>query len=679
VIRLSNGPGKDLDSALKKEWLETNGLGGFASSTVVGLNTRRYHGLLTAATHPPVGRVVLLSKLEETLVVGEQRFDLSCNEYPGAIHPQGHLSLEEFRQDPFPTFVYRAGDVLIEKRLFMVHGENTTVVQYAIRRADHSSTFPSCTLEVRPLVAFRDYHSLTHRNDALNRQVRIMPERATIAPYVGLPALHFAHDAASIRLTGDWYYNFRYRIEEERGLDAQEDLFSPFLLQFDLTNARSASIIASTEQHSIAEVSELADREARRRESLRKAVPVEDPFLQDLAAAADQFIVERGDLQTIIAGYHWFSDWGRDTMVALPGLCLVTGRFQVAKDILKAFANAVDRGMLPNRWPDAGETPEYNTVDATLWFFEAVGALVRYTGDYDFVLEHLLEVLTGIVDWHIRGTRFGIHVNDRGLLECGEPGCQLTWMDAKVGDYVVTPRQGMPVEIQALWYNALRTMESLAVHLNDTASAKRYCEMAGRAQQAFDLFWNADAGCLYDVIDGDRRDGSIRPNQILALSLTYPILTGERARHVVERVERDLLTPRGLRSLAAGDSRYRSRYEGNPWSRDTAYHQGTVWSWLLGPFITAYLRVNQHSVPARAKANEWLGGIQDHLLEAGLGQISEIFDADAPHTPRGCIAQAWSIGEILRAAIASTADVTIPGGAVPQAEGVETLLDPCFA
>ena len=646
MIQFRDRPGTDLASALGKEWLETNGLGGFASSTIVGLNTRRYHGLLTAATHPPVGRLVLLSKLEETLIVAGERFDLSSNQYPDVVHPQGHLHLEEFRLDPFPVFVYRVAGITIKKRVFMVQGENTTVIQY------ERATPGSCELEIRPLIAFRDYHSLTHRNDALNGQVRTAPQLVTIAPYADRPALHFAHDAVSVQPTGDWYLNFFYRVEEERGLDAREDLFNPFLLTFDLRDTPSAFIVASTIEHRVFEVPELRDREIARRAAVRAAAPIADAFVQDLTAAADQFIVKRGDLKTVIAGYHWFSDWGRDTMIALPGLTLVTGRFEIAKSILRTFANAVDRGMLPNRWPDSGEAPEFNTVDATLWFFEAAGALARYTGDYDFVFMHLLEVLKSIIDWHVRGTRFGIRMNDRGLIECGEPGWQLTWMDAKIGGYVVTPRRGMPVEIQALWYNALRIMEGFAARLNDDVAKQRFSSMAERARQSFgELFWNESAGCLFDVIDGNMRDASVRPNQIFAVSLTHPLLTGERAVRVMERVERDLLTPRGLRSLAKDDPQYRPRYEGSLWSRDTAYHQGTVWSWLLGPFVTGYLKAHDYSAPAREKADKWLRGLAEHLREAGLGQISEIFDGDAPHTPRGCIAQAWSVAETLRALV----------------------------
>jgi predicted glycogen debranching enzyme len=339
-------------------------------------------------------------------------------------------------------------------------------------------------------------------------------------------------------------------------------------------------------------------------------------------------------------------------MVALPGLALVTGRTDVAKSILLEFARHVDRGMLPNRFPDAGEQPEYNTVDATLWFFEAVRSLAEHGDTLKFIRANLYDVLADIVAWHARGTRYGIRVDDDGLLASGEPGVQLTWMDAKVGDWVVTPRYGKAVEIQALWYNALRIMERLAKEFGDEGGTTRYAEIAARAKHRFNqVFWNEAAGCLYDVIDGDARDGSIRPNQIFAVSLRHTMLSREQARRVVEVIERELLTPYGLRTLAPGDPQYRGRYEGDQRSRDGAYHQGTVWAWLMGPFITAYLKVHGRTKNGREKAAQWLGGFREHLSDAGLGQISEIFDGDAPHRPRGCIAQAWSVSELLRAAV----------------------------
>ncbi|MBI3666967.1 MAG: glycogen debranching enzyme N-terminal domain-containing protein [Acidobacteria bacterium] len=601
------------EAALEREWLETNGLGGFSSSTIIGLNTRRYHGLLTAATKPPVGRFVLLSKLEETLVVEGQRFDLSANRYPGVVHPQGYQYQTGFRLDPFPVFTYKVGGIEIEKSVFMVYGENTTVVQYEIH-----GLAPNCLLEVRPLIAFRDYHSTTHANGALNREVERESGLATIAPYQGLPALHFAHDADEVDPVGVWYRNLEYDIERERGLDYQEDLFNPLVLTFNLNHRRSAAVIASTEKRDIRSVAGMRRAEVERRTAVLQASPCDDPLVRALVAAADQFIVARGDQKTIIAGYHWFSDWGRDTMIALPGLTLLTGGAEVAKSILLAFAAHVDRGMLPNRFPDAGEEPEYNTVDATLWFFEAVRALLKYTDDYGFVRTHLYEVLVGIIEWHVRGARYGIRVDEDGLLASGEPGVQLTWMDAKVGDWVVTPRHGKAVEIQALWYNAVRIMEGLARRFDDEAGRERYVCLGTLAKASFNRkFWNEAAGCLYDVVNGEARDASIRPNQIFAVSLPYTMLPLEKTRRVVEVVERELLTPYGLRSLAPGDPQYRGRYEGDPWSRDSAYHQGTVWAWLMGPFITAYAKVNRRSQAARRRAADWLAAFHGHLSGGG--------------------------------------------------------------
>jgi predicted glycogen debranching enzyme len=640
----------NLDAALRREWLETNGLGGFASSTISGLNTRRYHGLLVAATKPPVGREVLLSKLEETLLIDGQLFDLSANRYPGVVYPQGFRFLTNFRLDPFPIFTYEVEGIVIEKTVFMVYGENTTVVQYELKSTNRSQPPKSLRLEIRPLIAFRDYHSTTHANGGLNAGVEHGPGLAAVAPYHGLPTLYLAHNAMELQKTGDWYRNFEYDVERERGLDFTEDLFNHFILRFDLLSNRQASIIASTEHRDVARVSQYRQAEIERRQVAVQASPLKDEFAQALTAASEQYIVARGDKKTIIAGYHWFSDWGRDTMISLPGLTLPTGRHDVARSILSTFAQHVDQGMLPNRFPDAGETPEYNTVDATLWFFEAAHAFLAYTGDEEFVRTKLYPVFTDIISWHARGTRYGIKVDPSGLLASGEPGVQLTWMDAKVGDWVVTPRRGKPVEIQALWYNALCIMEELARRFGDDAGQKRYRNMAAMANWAFNrLFWNEKDSCLYDVVNGGPPDASIRPNQIFAVSLPYTMLSPERARSVVEKVREHLLTPFGLRTLAPSDPQYRGRYLGGPVERDGAYHQGTVWPWLIGPFITAYVKVNGASDAARRQASEWLLPLRDHLSDAALGHISEIFDGDAPQRPAGCAAQAWSVGEVLRA------------------------------
>jgi predicted glycogen debranching enzyme len=639
----------DLDASLRREWLETNGLGGFSSSTIIGLNSRRYHGLLVAATKPPVGRMVMLSKLEETFFVDGRPFDLSANRYPGVIHPEGFRYLKQFRLDPFPVFAYEIEGIEIEKTVFMVQGENTTVVQYALTQNDQPSK--KLSLEIRPLVAFRDYHSLTHENNAINPAVEEHPGVASITPYSGLPSLHLAHNAVELAKVGDWYRNFEYDAERERGLDFSEDLFNPFVLRFDL-GLRPALMIASTEKRDVAQIAQYRQIEVAQRRDAVASSPIDDGFARDLASAADHYIVSRGDQKTVIAGYHWFSDWGRDTMIALPGLTLLTGKYDVAGSILRTFAQHVDQGMLPNRFPDAGETPEYNTVDATLWLFEATRSFLAYTGDVEFVRNQLYAVFVEIISWHVRGTRYGIKVEPSGLLSSGEQGVQLTWMDAKVGDWVVTPRRGMPVEIQALWYNALCIMADLAGQFGDEAGQERYREMATAAKTSFNrLFWNDDTGCLYDVINGAQLDSSIRPNQIFAVSLTHRILSSERARRVVDKVQQQLLTPYGLRTLSPTDPQYRGRFTGGPLERDGAYHQGTVWPWLMGPFITAFVKVNGGSDSARRQASAWLAPLCEHLADGGLGHISEVFDGSAPQRPGGCVAQAWSAAEILRALV----------------------------
>jgi predicted glycogen debranching enzyme len=649
MIRFDHSICGDLDRAGTLEWLETNGLGGFSSSTITGLNTRRYHGLLTAAMKPPVGCFVLLSKLEETLLLDGRHYALSANQYPGAVYPQGHRFLREFRLDPFPVFPYGVEGVEIEKRVFLVHGENTAVIEYEVRALDATR---DCKLEVRPLIAFRDYHATTRHNTSLNRAVGREPGIASVAPYDGLPRLYFAHNADAMEESGDWYFNFEYAAEQDRGLDAHEDLFNPFVLRFRLSAGATATVIASTEVRAASEASALRQSEIERRSRILRTAPSSDALIQQLCAAADQFVVRRGELNSVIAGYHWFADWGRDTMIALPGLTLVTGRPEIARNILEAFAASAYQGMLPNRFPDAGESPEYNTVDATLWMFEAIRSYLQYTGDYDFVRERLYPKLKEIVNWHLSGTLYRTRMDEDGLLACGEPGVQLTWMDAKVGDWVVTPRIGKPVEIQALWYNALRILGDLASKFGDSAPETSLRELAGKTRESFAAqFWNTGAGCLYDVIDGQERDGAIRPNQIFAVSLHHRMLPVAQERQIVEVVEIELLTPLGLRSLSPRDPNYRPRYEGGVRERDSAYHQGTVWPWLMGAFLSAYAKVHGHGSDAKRQAGIWLKAFEEHLTAAGLGQISEIADAEPPHTPRGCIAQAWSVAEILRAAV----------------------------
>jgi predicted glycogen debranching enzyme len=639
----------NFEAATSREWLETNGIGGFACSTVSGMNTRRYHTLLTAAMRPPAGRVVLLSKLDETAVIDGQRYDLSSNQYSGAVHPQGYVNMEEFRLDPYPISTFAVGGVRIEKLLFMVHGQNTTVIQYRMREPGTHSV----QLELRPLVAFRDYHTLTHENGALDQTVRLHHEKlASVRPYSDHPALYFAHDADKVVSQGYWYKNFEYALERERGLDFLEDLFNPLTLLFDVGVRQTVTLIASTEILDVASAGTLREKEVDRRSRIVSSVAAGDDLARALTAAADHYIVARGDQKTVIAGYPWFTDWGRDTMIALPGLTGVTGRHEIARSVLCEFARHVDRGMLPNRFPDAGENPEYNTIDATLWYFEAVRSLLHYTADYPFVHAHLYSVLADIIEWHIRGTRYGIKMDADALITSSDPHVQLTWMDAKIGDWVVTPRSGKAVEIQALWYNALRTMTDIAQKIGIPADAQKYSALADLAQHSFnELFWNEEAACLYDVVLDDQKDGSMRPNQLLAVSLMHSMLSEERARAVVKAVERDLFTPYGLRSLSPSDSRYRGHYEGDSVARDSSYHQGTVWAWLLGPFFDAYLKVNGNGKKAQDQVRTWLQTFSGHLTEAGVGHVSEIFDGDPPHHPRGCFAQAWSVAEILRAVV----------------------------
>jgi predicted glycogen debranching enzyme len=632
----------DFSQSSTREWLETNGIGGFASSTVSGANTRRYHGLLTAATKPPLGRITMLSKFEETLIIDGERFELSANQFPGVVSPNGYKYLKSFSLNPFPVWLYEVNGIELEKSVFMVHGSNTTVVEFKIQNSKFK-----INLELKPLLSFVDYHHLQHETPNFNPDFEVSEQTVLVKPANEMPILYFTHNAVSVEKTGFWYRNFEYAIEKERGFDYAEDLFQPFALTFDLNE--DAVIIASTEPQKSSDALSFRMTEIARREALIMQSEVKTDFAKLLVVAADQFIVSRGDGKTIIAGYPWFSDWGRDTMIALNGLTLATNREEIARQILLEFSKHLSQGMLPNRFPDASETPEYNTVDATLWYFEAVRAYVDKTNDYDFVRDYLYEKLAETVAWHVKGTRYGIFADEDGLLHAGIEGVQLTWMDAKIGDLVITPRIGKPVEIQALWYNALCIMSKFAKHFGDNADKEQYDAMANNAKKSFNkLFWNKDEDCLYDVIGDVEKDGSVRPNQIFAVSLPNTMLSVGKARKIVEKVENELLTPVGLRSLSPNDPNYCPIYIGSPLERDSAYHQGTVWAWLIGAFVDAYRKVSPNGKKNEERISEILAGFENHFTEAGCGQISEIFDADSPNLPRGCPAQAWSVAEVLR-------------------------------
>jgi len=641
------------DAAVRREWLVTNGLGGYAAGTVSGVCTRRYHGLLVAALKPPVHRCVLLAKLDVSAQYAGRTFALACNEYAdGTIDPQGYRHLESFAVERLvPTWTFALDDARLTQRVWMAHGENTTYVTLALSRAT-----AAVELEVTPLCTGRDHHWQLRGGRAV--QARAVDGGIEIAGFENVTPYRIVCDRARFDVQPEWYWQFRHRVESARGLDDVEDLFRPGVFRLRLAPGETATFVCSTKEIA-PHAGETALAGIRRREgTLTKALPGTAPaWVHRLALAADQFLVQRGADDagaTVVAGYPWFADWGRDTMIALPGLTLATGRHEVAARILRTFAEHVSEGMLPNRFPDAGEQPEYNTVDATLWYFNALDRYLAHGGD-ETLARDLYPVLCDIIDWHRRGTRYGIRVDPAdGLLRAGEPGVQLTWMDAKIGDWVVTPRTGKPVEINALWHNALTVMQALATRLGDRARTRVFADAAEQARSSFRArFWYQHGGYLYDVIDtpDGQPDASLRPNQIFAVSLPHTLLDATEARAVVDVCARNLWTPVGLRSLGRAEPGYIAKYAGGPHERDAAYHQGTVWSWLLGPFALAH-----HAVYGdRMRALAFLEPIANHLPDLCVGQISEVFDGDAPHAAGGCFAQAWSVAEVLRAWVEITA------------------------
>jgi predicted glycogen debranching enzyme len=641
----------------EREWLEADGLGGFASGTVNGIRTRRYHGLLVVATRPPTGRMVLVNGFDAWLETARGRVALSSQRYaPGVVHPDGAARIEAFDRTPWPTWTFRLeDDTRVRHELFVCHDRAATVmtwrlVEPSVVKGRHRADL---RLLVRLFLSGRDYHATHHENGSCRTSARLADGLVLWQPYDDVPGV-LSQSNARYEHDPDWYRRFLYTAERERGLDDTEDLFAPGWLSWDLSTSEAMWVVSATTGaaedagEATAIVEQLREQERTRRASFRSP----------LHHAADAYLVRRGAGKTIVAGYPWFTDWGRDTFIALRGLCLATERFDEARDILLAWSRFVSEGMLPNRFLDDGEQPEFNAVDASLWFIVAVqdfcdtarGSRARLS-TMDRAI--LLQAVDRILDGYARGTRYGIRMDADGLLPCGVPGVQLTWMDAKVGDWVVTPRIGKPVEVQALWLNALRfARRELASH---TAHEGRWTAIYERGRRSFaDRFWYEAGGYLYDVVDVDhqagRVDATLRPNQIFAVgALPDMLIDGDRARRVLDVVEQRLLTPLGLRSLAPGEQGYVAHYRGGPVERDAAYHQGTVWPWLLGGFVQAWLALRGNTAEARLEARErFLPPLIAHLEAAGLGHVSEITDAEPPFTPRGCPFQAWSMGELLR-------------------------------
>ncbi len=667
----------ELAAGLRREWLVTNGLGGYASGTLAGINTRRYHGLLVAALTPPVERTVLVGGLIEWAAYDGRRYALSTHEYStGVVDQHGYRNLQSFAlEGALPVWTFVLGGALLEKRAWMAYGENTTYITYRMLRGTGT-----VDLEITPLVTYRDFHALTSGRD-WHPQIESAPHGALIHAFEGARPFWLLADRGSFTPSGVWYWDFHHREERARGLDDRSDLYAAGAFTLSLQPGEIFTLVLTTEDiANLDSARALESAQERQRELLHRAKAEEsDPVVQQLVLAADQFIVRRGDERpktndesnleaeqkpsaeadapssfvvrpsssgkTIIAGYHWFNDWGRDTMIALPGLTLATGRPEDAAGILRTFARYVADGLLPNNFPDhAGVIPGYNTIDATLWYAHAIHAYYAATGDTALV-DDLLPVLRDIADQHIAGTRYGIGMDPAdALLRAGEPGVQLTWMDAKIGDWVVTPRIGKPVEINALWYNLLHTLAGYLAARRDGAAAT-YRDLAERARGSFRArFIHPDHGYLTDVVDGpDGDDWTLRPNQIFAVALPAPLLDGAEAQQVVDAVTRDLYTSYGLRSLSPEHMAYHGDYGGDSFRRDSGYHQGPVWSWLIGGYVEAYVRVY-----GDAAACALLPPFADHLRDACLGSVSEILEGDPPHMPRGCVAQAWGVAELLR-------------------------------
>lgn len=647
-MKISTQDCQNLDRALRLEWLETNGRGGFSSGTVAGANTRRYHALLLTARRPPSERFVLVNQVEDWIDLDGQSFPLSTNCYSGAVHPSGYQFCTGFVTDPWPTWTFTCEGISIQREIFTVHGRDLAVVRWSLLGEKNQRAI----LRVRPKLTGRDYHATHHENERLLTESLIEAGTVTWQLYSDLPPIRTFH-SGEYRPAPEWYRQVELPDEQRRGLDYREDWWSPGEFTFSLTPGSTEVLAFTSEPLDGLDVPALAKRERARRTRLTQAAQTTDPLAGKLWRATDTYLSERGHQQTVIAGYPWFTDWGRDTFISLPGLCLVTGRLEVAWQIITAFAAHVSEGMIPNRFPDAGEQPEYNTIDASLWFIHAIDRYFAASQDDSRVRGTAWPAIKHILDGYRRGTRYRIRMDEDGLITGGVPGAQLTWMDAKIGDWVITPRHGKAVEIQALWVHVLGIGETLGRLFGETSYADQCQADRQRALAAFQQrFWYEQGGYLYDVIDGpEGNDTSFRPNQLYAISLGNDLVPRDRAQHILRLVRKQLVTPVGLRTLSPDDPRYRPRYKGSVQERDSAYHQGTVWPFLLGPLVTAWIKSFGQNAKSRSEARGFLNGLEAHLGEGCLGQVSEIFDAEAPHHPRGCFAQAWSVAEPLRALI----------------------------
>lgn len=607
---------------------------------VAACATRRYHGFLTVARRPPLGRFQLINRLEETVVQGSSRISLSCQTYPGVERPLESERLESFRLDPFPVWTFVIGHSTIERSFFLRYGEDTGVVTYRLL------TGTPAEMEVRPLLSFRDHHGLGHRDHRFEGRTHLHDQGMEIAIPDG-GQLRLWTSEGQLNPDPLWFNHQFYGEEDRRGLESSEDVFGPGVFRFSLFEGKPVSFFFSVAPtDGPVPVEKWTEDEREQRGKIVKRSLVRGALGGALSLAADQFVVSRGEGTSVLAGYPWFGDWSRDALGAFPGLFLATGRWTEGPSFLETFARHFRQGLLPNFFPEGAEAVSYNSVDAPLWFIRAVQAYHRATHD-DTAVRKWLPVMRDIVDAFQNGAGYDIHMEGDGLIVAPPSDVALTWMDARVHGKCVTPRFGKPVEIQALWYNALQFLVEIQLKLKEPT--RGYDHLAEIARRSFnEKFWNESKGYLYDVVEGKHREESIRPNALLAVSLPYEILEEKWFRPLVETARRELLTPRGLRTLSPGSSAYRGRCVGSPTERDAAYHQGTVWPWLLGPFLTAFVKAHGATEQTKKQLGEFLQPLVEHLREGGVGQISEIADGDAPHAPRGCPAQAWSVGEILR-------------------------------